>query len=453
MNTRLSRNAGGILAVSFLMLAPLPVIAGEGFGSLLFGKKVATLNRVNPPKVLLLGTRIDIKTNSHDSQSAGVAQRLHSQLESDLLRNDSRLSSDPSNPQTLIEVTITQNSYNESWENRQMTQSRQVGKDSKGHAVYQDYQVDVKFKTVKHHFSAAYKVTDQAKHTNLDSDSVQSNSENSYQEGNGAPDQASLENTAIQTVVNRIVHDLTPTREPVGVLLPKGSLENYANLAEANLWNKYLEALEGLAAKPKPEDESYRKYALGVAYEALGYSAENEETTLKYLEQASDYYNQALEANPKEKYFAQAYESFMGGKKAAAPLERVRSALVSYRKLKENRERYAADQATVTAVASAAAEPADGQGAKSLTSSESRAMNNSAVIKMVRAGLSEDIVLTSINSAAKTSFDVSPDGLVALSEAKVSPRVILRIQEVAKGKTPGKKAGKAAKPKGSASPN
>ena len=429
MNTHLVRKRFGFLGIAFLMLAPLPVFAGEGFGSLLSSKKVANLNRVSPPKVLVLGTRIAVKANGQDQESTGVAQRLQSQLESDLLRNDSRLSSDPSNPQTLVEVTITQNTYNESWETRRMTERRQTGKDSKGKPVYQDFPVDVRFKTVKHHCSAAFKVTDTAKRINLDSDSVQYNFENSFQEGNGAPDQATLENNAIQMVDNRIVHDLTPTRERIGVLLPKGSLENYVNLAESNLWNKYLESLEALPAKSNPEDESYRKYALGIAYEALGYGAEEEDTTLKYLEQAADYYNQAIEANPKEKYFAQAYESFfVKDKKAVAPLERVRAALVSYRKLKENRERYASEQATVAA----AAEPANVQGGKSLTGPG--AMNNASVIKMVRAGLSEEIILTSINSAPKHNFDVSPDGLVALSEAKVGPRIIQRIQEIASGK-------------------
>src|SRR5262245_55536093 len=105
-----------------------------------------------------------------------------------------------------------------------MKESRQVGKDSKGKPVYQDYDVDVRFKTVKHHFTAAYRATDVAQRKNLDSDSIQSNFEKAYQEGNGAPDQGSLENTAIRTLVSRVVTNLTPTREQVGVLLPKGSM-------------------------------------------------------------------------------------------------------------------------------------------------------------------------------------------------------------------------------------
>lgn len=441
METISSRYANAFAVAFLMLLAPLPVTAKEGFGATVFTKKTATLTRVNPPKVYLLGTRIAVKATSQDSQNADVAQRIQSQLESELLSNDSRLSSDPSRPQTLIEVTVTQSELNESWETRRMTERRQTGKDSKGKPVYQEYPVDVRFKTVKHLFGAAYKVTDVAQRRNLDSDSFQSNFEKSFKEGEGAPDQSGLENTALQSLVTRIVHNLTPTREPVGVLLPKGSFESYINLATANLWNKYLEALEALPPRPSPAEDSYRKYGMGIAYEALGYGAESEETTLKYLEQAADLYNQALEANPKEKFFSQAYDSVLSSKQAASPLERVRSALVSYRKLKEFKENYAKSQVV--------AEPANiATGAKALSGSEPRAMDNAAVVKMVQAGLPEEIILTSINSASGQSFDVSPDGLIALSEAQVGTRIIQRIQELASGKKAAKST-KPAKPKGS----
>jgi tetratricopeptide (TPR) repeat protein len=452
MDSRYSKYAHGILAVVLMMLAPFPAAAKEGFGATVFTKKTASLARVNPPKVYLMGTRIAVKAASQDSRNADVAQRIQSQLESELLSSDNRLTSDPSRPQTLIEVTVTQSEYDESWDTRRMTRRRQVGKDSKGKPVYEDYEVDVRFKTVKHHFTSTYKVTDVAQRRNLDSDSVQHNFEKSFQEGDGAPDQGGLENTAIQLLVSRVVHNLTPTREQVGVLLPKGSFESYINLAEANLWNKYLEALEALPPRPSPADDSYRKYGMGIAYEALGYSAETEETTLKYLEQAADYYNQAIETNPKEKYFTQAYDSIVSSKQASSPLERVRSALVSYRKLKEFKDNYA------KAIALPAAGTADqATGGKALSGSEPGGMNNTSVIKMVRASLSEDIILTSINSAPKHSFDVSPDGLIALSDAGVGARIIQRIQEIASGKkTPAASkpaTSKSAKPKGGTRPH
>jgi len=330
-----------VMIVALLMSAPVSVAAKEGFGAMVFTKKTATLTRVHPPEVYLMGTRIGVKATSQDLQDKDVAQRIKSQLESELLSNDSRLSVDPYRPQTLIDVMVTENDYRESWETRRTTERRKVGKDDKGKTIYEDFRVDVPFKTVTHHFTSTYEVTDLAQGGKLDSDAVSSNFQESFKEGTGSPNQDGLEDAAIQKVVSRVVYNVTSTRETVGVLLPKGSFERYINLAMGNLWNKYLEALAALTPRPTPADDSYRKYGMGVAYEALGYNAETEEATIKYLEQAADLYNQAIEGNPKEKYFVQAHDNIIGYKRAASPLDRVREALVSYRELKEFKESYA----------------------------------------------------------------------------------------------------------------
>jgi len=53
-------------------------------------------------------------------------------------------------------------------------------------------------------------------------------------------------------------------------------------------------------------------------------------------------------------------------------------------------------------------------------------LNNDAVIKMAKAGLSDDVIITSIN-ANPGSYDTSTDGLVALKKAKVSDKVVSAI--------------------------
>jgi len=50
-------------------------------------------------------------------------------------------------------------------------------------------------------------------------------------------------------------------------------------------------------------------------------------------------------------------------------------------------------------------------------------MNNDAVIKLVKAGLSEDLILSTINSQPGT-YDTSTDGLIALKKAGVSDKVV-----------------------------
>lgn len=50
-------------------------------------------------------------------------------------------------------------------------------------------------------------------------------------------------------------------------------------------------------------------------------------------------------------------------------------------------------------------------------------MNNDAVIKMSKVGLSDEVIISSIN-ANPGSYDTSTDGLVALKKAKVSDKVV-----------------------------
>ena len=59
-----------------------------------------------------------------------------------------------------------------------------------------------------------------------------------------------------------------------------------------------------------------------------------------------------------------------------------------------------------------------------------QALNNDSIIKMVKAGLTDDVIVATIN-ANSGAYDTSPDGLIALKQAGVSDKVIGAI--VAKG--------------------
>jgi hypothetical protein len=59
-----------------------------------------------------------------------------------------------------------------------------------------------------------------------------------------------------------------------------------------------------------------------------------------------------------------------------------------------------------------------------------QALNNDSIIKMVKAGLTDDVIVATIN-ATSGAYDTSPDGLIALKQAGVSDKVIGAI--VAKG--------------------
>ncbi|HYC90097.1 MAG TPA: hypothetical protein VEO54_12855 [Thermoanaerobaculia bacterium] len=436
----MKRNAFGqfalLMATAMLVIAP-QALAGEGFGMM---KKTAKLTRVHPPQVFITGTRIAIRTSSPGGKYAMAAQRLQSQLESELLGANTRLKLDASSPDATIEVTILQNDYNDEWVQREGTRQVKTGsKDSKGKDIYREERFTYRVKIVKHTFGTSFKVHDTRADRSLAADTTNRPFSKEYVEGNGAPDEAALENESIRAVVSDLTHRLAPTREVIGVLLPKGSMEKIIALADAGLWTKYLDALQKMAPLAKPPDEAYRQYALGVAYEALGYGADDTDTTLKYLEQASVHYNNAVDTHPKESYFTKAYDAIFTSKSAEAPLNRVQSALVQYQRMKEFTD----------AIASRSAGAMTGSKGDLGTGGDvdENTVTNASVAEMLRAGLSEDVIFTAIDSAKKTSFDVTPRGLIQLAEAKASKKLIQHIQAVASGT---KKA--AATPKKSSSP-
>ncbi len=62
-----------------------------------------------------------------------------------------------------------------------------------------------------------------------------------------------------------------------------------------------------------------------------------------------------------------------------------------------------------------------------------QSLNNDAIIKLAKAGLSDDLIVSTINSQAGT-YDTSTDGLIALKAAGVSDKVVAAI--VAKAAAP-----------------
>jgi Domain of unknown function (DUF4440) len=59
-----------------------------------------------------------------------------------------------------------------------------------------------------------------------------------------------------------------------------------------------------------------------------------------------------------------------------------------------------------------------------------KSITNADVVEMVTAGLSEQIIITSIRQATARDFDLTPAGLIALKKAGVPDTVVLVMQEV-----------------------
>jgi len=222
----MNRHFKALCVVVILLSASAPLYAGEGFGMM---KKSANLTRIHPPQVFIAGTRVSIKVTAASPNYGVAAQRLESQLESELLGKNQRLKLDAQRPDATIDVKILQDQFSEKWEDRQMIRYVDHGrKDSKGRKVLDQEQVTVRFKVVTYAFNAAFKVHDMQKDVSLAADSINWSYNKDFQEGNGSPDASSLESSAVQACVNDLTNRLAPTKEVVGVLLPRGTFETAA---------------------------------------------------------------------------------------------------------------------------------------------------------------------------------------------------------------------------------
>jgi tetratricopeptide (TPR) repeat protein len=206
--------------------------------------------------------------------------------------------------------------------------------------------------------------------------------------------------------VQQIAEHLVDTDEKIEVLLAQkaGPLDEGDKAAQTGLWQRALEIFETAAPFPKPEEDAYRLYNVGVAYEALAYTATDEKMTMKYLDQAAINYGKAIDAKPSEKYFVE-------------PQKRIETAVAHYKELDQERARAAQE----------AANPAP---------AAPKALNNAQIVAMVKSGVDDATILQTIRSAGLVDFDLSTKGLHDLTTNGVSPRVVTAMKTQAAKKPP-----------------
>lgn len=206
---------------------------------------------------------------------------------------------------------------------------------------------------------------------------------------------ASLDNKMMGSLALHVASHLVLMDERITVLLAQGGeLDGAARLALNGRWSEYLEQLSQIPPPPDAADKAYLEYDIGVANEALGYAASDPKAALKYLQESSIDYSKAVEANASEKYFL-------------APQRRIETAITRY---------------TGLANAESAAAARSQQASHPVTTGEK--LTNADVIKLVNAHLDKRLIANKIVTVPRVEFDLSVDGLVALSQAGVPTDLI-----------------------------
>lgn len=456
------------LAASCLLLAIglSSTTLAQGFGT---SKKKITLHRKLPPVAHLDGTAINVQVTGHGIQ-ADVASALRDMLEAELLKDDHRLRSDDKHPDSVIVCNITE----------YVAPQAQTST----HSTYVPGSKKPQQETLTRYtgiLKVAYQAKDAHSGRTLDSDNVTAKYDDEFNqygstsggvtgtlshtfdklkhgklEADKPPTEGEMRDVLMSNVVSQIASRLVNTDEPVEVLLARGKLDDANKLAESDLWTRNLETLETMTPFPSKEDDAYRLYNVGVAYEALAYASEDPKAARKYLDEAAINYGKAIDDKPSEKYFMQ-------------PQNRIDTAIAHYKTLSGQSKTVAAadtgsksaasdDTAAKSVAPASATKKTAGSttGATRSTSTKSTSsgsgtttvaksmvapppkkpsgppLTNDQIIQMVKAGVDEDNIIDTIHSAGAVNFDLSVDGQVKLAQNGVKGKVLTAMKTKAR---------------------
>lgn len=401
------------------------MLAATTAGAQNFGaaKEKVTLQRKLPALVRLTGTTIKVKVTGHDDQS-DLARDLQALLETELLKDDPRLTAEDRNPSAVIACQIT------NYSQPQPTVTTRPSYGASGGAQKSQAYTRV---------TGALSVSFQARNAGgqmLGSDNVTVNYDQEFDSSGNAtsqgvkgtaisawkrvvggtsgedfnpPTDSELRSHLLDEAVRRIAEHIVNTSEMVEVYLArqKGALDEGDKEAEAGLWQRALETFETARPLPKQAEDAYRLYNIGVAYEALAYKAEDEKSAMKFLDEAAINYGKAIDARPGEKYFRE-------------PQRRIETAIAHYKKLEDRENQKAA--------AAASEKPPAPPPPPAKASTAAKALGNAQVIAMVKSGVDDDTVAQTIRAAKAVNFDLSAAGQQDLTGNGVSAQVLAAMK-------------------------
>jgi hypothetical protein len=450
----------------------------QGFGS---SKKTITLHRALPPVAHLSGTSFQVQVTAPQGIQGDVATDLKSMLESELMKDDVRLHTEDKNADTLIVCNVTQ--YSQPNPTTSTQQTYQIGSKKPQNET---------ITRVTGLLTVAYSAKSHGR--TIDSDNVTAKYDAEFNpngsndggvtgaltgafnrlkhgksEADKPPTPAELKDKLLNDVVSQIAARLVNTNERVEVLLARGKLDEANKEADAGLWSRNLETLETMTPFPSKEEDAYRLYNIGVAYEALAYAAEDQKAAKKDLENAAINYGKAIDDKPDEKYFL-------------TPQNRIQTAIAHYKTLSE--------QPTVAASAgsnSSASESGSGAATAKTNSSENSAssapsstasnsstpsstksttphtthtasstggtgstpqaksfaskapkgppLTNDQVIAMVKANMDEENIIDTIRNAGNVDFDLSVNGQINLAKNGVKGKILTAMKQRARTTT------------------
>lgn len=373
-----------LLVFSFVATAQIPLI----------GREHAEIKRLRPADVHLANQTISVTAVPTATCAPQVAEQLKKVVSNGVIGSNPRLREVQTGPQVQVECSITRCDYEEKTETKKTLLVKEKGQ----------------FKIITYLFEVSYKVVRVAGNHTYFADNVAVRYKEEFQNGIGAPSRSEIEHTLMSQVVRSILTRLSNTEEKHKVrLMDKDNLGLYSRLAQGGQWTQYIDSISALPEKAadkggKNSFEADRNYSLSIAYEALAYETmwKDYDRAAQYFDLSDSYIRKAQLLDPREKEFVNAQTRMLTGKQYFETI----------------RQRFAGE------VAVGPGPQPRGPNQPPEPPPPAGAMTNQDVIKLVKAMMSEEFVVDEIRRARVRQFDTTADGIVRLSSAGVSERII-----------------------------
>lgn len=282
---KITRSTFQLFILPVLILSSVQIEA-QGFGTM--SKKKISLRRKLPAAVHLSGNSVRIQVTSRDPKGSDLASQISDILQAELLKYNTNLKVDPSQPDAIISCTITNFSMPPIQEVvRNISSTKKIGKN------FEQVLEPKRFYEVKGTLDLTYQAKDAHSGRTLDSDVINLKyaqefdetgtstsstmgkgwnalktpwnkvSGKSSNEQESVPTPSELQQTLARQAASRVAARLVNTDEVVEVLLARGKLDAANKMADAGLWTRTLESLEQMPPFPSKEDDAYRLYNIG----------------------------------------------------------------------------------------------------------------------------------------------------------------------------------------------
>jgi hypothetical protein len=387
----------------------VPRAQAQGFG---VRKIKVPMSEKLPPAVYPVGADLLIEISSQAKIEQQLLQRFQDALGRLLSGYDWRLNIVSDKPETILSCVVLEMQAS----SRQEIAYRSVYKKIGEHTItdsetgitqtVDDFgNVDESYNAtiLEGRASARYEIKEVATNKMLEASTLTTDFRQSYEFDSPGVD------VAYTALLDNFTHLLNsrfkPTfNSPIVVYAPKGKVKRASALLKKGLWNSALEELQRLSPMKKPEDDAYRLYAYGLAYEGLAYETADLASSKSYLEQAAKYYDNASKKNSGEPNIQNAaYRT----SRLSQSYKSYEASILAYETRRQQRGLKLVDANKILRHFGTL-----------------NVVTNDAIIAWAKAGTSEKTIAERIKRPPAKYFDLSTSGIAELTAAGVSPSVI-----------------------------